>query len=61
MLYLKTWMFLNVRAIPKVSILVDHVVKAKFVAVVFPLRRVMGLFWFFFGCTVPTEQWDGLA
>lgn len=58
MLYIKTWMFLNVRAIPRVSILVDHVVKAKFVAVVFPLRRVMG---FFFGCTVPTEQWDGLG
>lgn len=47
MLYIKTWMFLNVRAIPRVSILVDHVVKAKFVAVVFPLRRVM--FFFFFG------------
>lgn len=54
MLYIKTWMFLNVRAIPRVSILVDHVVEATFVAVVFPLRRVMGFF--FLGAQSPQSS-----
>jgi len=56
MLYIKTWMFLNVRAIPRVSILVDHVVEATFVAVVFPLRRVMGFVFFFGGAQSPQSS-----
>lgn len=45
MFYPKMWMFLNVRAVFRVSILVGHVLKGKFVALVFPLRRVSSFFW----------------